>query len=34
MNTVRDILDHKGKDVWSVSPQTTLIDALRLFKSS
>ncbi|HZK61750.1 MAG TPA: CBS domain-containing protein [Anaerovoracaceae bacterium] len=33
MNTVRDILDHKGKNVWSVSPQSTLIDALRLLRA-
>jgi CBS domain-containing protein len=30
MRSVRDILQTKGKAVWSVSPDTTVYDALRL----
>jgi CBS domain-containing protein len=30
MRTVRDILQRKGTEVWAVSPETTVIDALRL----
>lgn len=28
--TVRTILQHKGRDVWSVSPDDSVLDALRL----
>ncbi len=30
MQHVKDILAHKGNDVWSVSPDTTVFDALRI----
>jgi CBS domain-containing protein len=30
MRTVKDLLAQKGKDVWSVAPDTTVIDALKL----
>ena len=30
MRTVRDILQRKGTEVWSVTPETTVIDALKL----
>lgn len=30
MRTVRDILRTKGTDVWSVAPETTVYDSLRL----
>ncbi len=30
MNTIREILDKKGYDVWSVTPDTKIIDALKL----
>jgi CBS domain-containing protein len=30
MITVRDLIKTKGKEVWSVSPETTMIDALKL----
>jgi len=30
MKTVKDILDSKGHEVWSVSPETTVLAALRL----
>jgi CBS domain-containing protein len=30
MQTVRNILDAKGKNVWSVPPDTTLLQALKL----
>ena len=30
MQHVNDILAHKGNDVWSVSPDTTVFDALRI----
>ena len=30
MKTVRDLLRRKGSDVWSVGPETTVYDALRL----
>ncbi|GAP22398.1 CBS domain-containing protein [Leptolinea tardivitalis] len=30
MVTVRDLLRNKGGDVWSVSPETTMIDTLHL----
>lgn len=30
MQTVNDILIHKGRDVWSVTPDTTVLDALRM----
>ncbi|PKN87596.1 MAG: histidine kinase [Chloroflexi bacterium HGW-Chloroflexi-8] len=33
MNTVKDILDQKGKNVWSVGPQDTLLDALKMFRA-
>lgn len=29
MNIVSDILDHKGADVWSLKPQTTVLEALK-----
>ncbi len=33
MNTVKDILDQKGSNVWSVSPTESLLNALRKMKS-
>jgi CBS domain-containing protein len=30
MRTVKDLLAQKGKDFWSVAPDTTVIDALKL----
>src|SRR5690606_6681392 len=30
MHTVGDILESKGRDVWSVDPRATVLDALRL----
>jgi CBS domain-containing protein len=30
MHTVRHLLEIKGKDVWSISPQTSVYDALRI----
>lgn len=30
MQTVADILNSKGRDIWSVSPADTVLDALRL----
>lgn len=30
MHTVRDIIRNKGKEIWHVSPDTKVIDALRL----
>ena len=33
MNTVKDILTEKGKNVWSVEPQTTLLEALKKFRA-
>jgi CBS domain-containing protein len=30
MNTVKDILQEKGTQVWSVTPDTTVFDALKL----
>jgi CBS domain-containing protein len=30
MRTVRDILQGKGTEVWSIAPETTVIDALKL----
>lgn len=30
MNIVKDILAEKGREIWSVSPGTTVIDALKL----
>jgi len=30
MNTVKDILNSKGNEVWSVTPQTKVFDALKL----
>ena len=30
MNTVKDILNSKGDEVWSVTPQTKVFDALKL----
>jgi CBS domain-containing protein len=29
MNTVRDILDVKGRDVWSISPNASVFEALK-----
>ncbi len=33
MNTVKDILDHKGKNVWSVAPKDTLLTALKMMEA-
>ena len=33
MNTVRDILAEKGKQVWSVEPKTSLIDVLKKLRA-
>jgi CBS domain-containing protein len=33
MNTVRDILEKKGKNVFTISPETTLIQALQLLRT-
>ena len=33
MNTVKDILAEKGKQVWSVEPKTSLIAALKMLRS-
>ncbi|MDX9850919.1 MAG: CBS domain-containing protein [Anaerolineaceae bacterium] len=33
MNTVKDILEEKGKQVWSVEPKTSLIDVLKKLRS-
>ncbi len=33
MNTIRHILQIKGTDVWTVSPDATVYDALRLMQS-
>ena len=30
MKTVRDLLNQKGGDVWSVAPDSTVFDALKL----
>lgn len=30
MKTVRDLLKAKGRDIWSVTPETTVYDTLRL----
>ena len=30
MNTVEQILEHKGKATWSVSPDTSVLDALKV----
>jgi CBS domain-containing protein len=30
MRTVRDLLEQKGRNVWSVAPDTTVYDALRV----
>lgn len=30
MKTVKEILENKGKEIWSVSPETTVFDALKL----
>jgi len=30
MKTVKDILNHKGTEVWSVTPETKVFDALKL----
>ncbi|MFP4180252.1 MAG: CBS domain-containing protein [Spirochaetaceae bacterium] len=32
METVKDILSHKGTDVWAVNPDTKVRDALKLMK--
>lgn len=32
MQTVQDILERKGRDVWSASPETTVLAALKLLK--
>ncbi len=33
MNTVKDILEEKGKQVWSVEPKTSLIDVLKKLRA-
>jgi len=33
MNTVKDILAEKGKQVWTVEPKTTLIEALKKLRT-
>ncbi len=33
MNTVKDILTEKGKNVWTVEPKTTLLEALKKFRA-
>jgi CBS domain-containing protein len=33
MNTVKDILEEKGKQVWSVEPKTSLIDVLKKLRT-
>lgn len=33
MNTVKDILAEKGKQVWTVGPKTTLIETLKTLRS-
>ena len=33
MNTVKDILAEKGKQVWSVEPKTSLIDVLKKLRA-
>jgi len=33
MHTVRHLLEIKGKDVWSISPQASVYDALRIMDS-
>ncbi|MDO9086441.1 MAG: CBS domain-containing protein [Anaerolineaceae bacterium] len=33
MNTVKDILAEKGKQVWSVEPKTTLIETLKTLRA-
>ncbi len=30
MKKVRDILDHKGRNVWSIGPEASVFDALKL----
>lgn len=30
MKTVREILENKGREIWSVTPDTTVFDALKL----
>ena len=30
MNTVRHVLEVKGKDIWDITPEATVFDALRL----
>ena len=30
MKTVKEIIDKKGKEIWSVTPDTTVFDALKL----
>lgn len=32
MNTVKDILKHKGTDVWRIAPEDTISHALKLMK--
>ena len=33
MNTVKDILAEKGKQVWTVEPKTTLLETLKTLRS-
>jgi len=30
LTSVRDLLEAKGDEVWSVSPKTTIIDAMKI----
>ena len=30
MKTVRDVLDYKGYDIWSVSPEISVFEALKI----
>ncbi len=32
MNTVKDILKHKGTDVWTITPEDTIFNALNMMK--
>lgn len=33
MNTVKDILAEKGKQIWSVEPKTSLLETLKILRS-
>ena len=30
MKTVKELIDNKGKEIWSVTPDSTVFDALKL----